>query len=319
MAELHAPPSWFDLSGSSARARALFIADELATSTAWPAISRAAHALDLDALRRELAAGVAVDLLNTPDGRTPLQLACRVSNDTIIYQRGGTEVAFLNWTADAAELRRVTEELISRDRVACCALLLEHGASPNPGGSHYPPLMDAASTCSLATVNILLSAGSDPNALGRAGGSDSAPYFWSPLFLANSRGLNSAAVSDALLKAGADAKLVYAEKSLMQWAICRGHRHVYHLLLRGGAILPPTGENPFNDHPAARRFEWSYHSRRAHPYLQKIEAAGSWAAYEKAHRAKLLATFTPKFTHLVPASSPIVPLIVEYSFHLGFY
>ena len=103
----------------------------------------------------------------------------------------------------------------------------------------------------------------------------------------------------------------------MQWAICRGHRHVYHLLLRGGAILPPTGENPFNDHPAARRFEWSYHSRRAHPYLQKIDAAGGWKAYEKAHRTRLLAIFVPKFTHLVPPE--LVPLILEFSFHLGFY
>ena len=313
MADAHAPPSYFDLSGSSARARALYIADELATSTAWPAISRAAHALDLDALRRELAAGVAVDLLNAPDGRTPLQLACHVSNDTIIYRRGGTEEAFLGWTADAAELRRVTEELISRDRVACCALLLEHGASPNPGGSHYPPLMDAACGCSLATVNILLSAGSDARVLCRAGGPESAPHFWSPLFLANSRRLNSAAVSDALLKAGADANQVYAGKSMMQWAIYREYRHLYHILLRGGAILPPTGEDP----PWAPAYKWRYNSHRAHPYLQKVEAAGSWTAYEKAHRAALQATFAPKFTHLVPPE--LVARIVEYSFHLGFY
>ena len=56
---------------------------------------------------------------------------------------------------------------------------------------------------------------------------------------------------------------------------------------------------------------------RAHPYLRKIETAGGWKAYEKAHRTKLLATFVPKFTHLVPKE--LVPLIVEFSFHVGFY
>ena len=35
------------------------------------------------------------------------------------------------------------------------------------------------------------------------------------------------------------------------------------------------------------------------------------------HRATLLAIFAPKFTHLVPPE--LVPLIVEFSFHLGFY
>ena len=61
----------------------------------------------------------------------------------------------------------------------------------------------------------------------------------------------------------------------------------------------------------------AWNNQLARPYLEKIEAAGSWAAYEKAHRAKLLATFAPKFTHLVPPE--LVARIVEYSFHLGFY
>ena len=60
-----------------------------------------------------------------------------------------------------------------------------------------------------------------------------------------------------------------------------------------------------------------YDEHRAHPYLRKIETAGGWKAYEKAHRTKLLATFVPKFTHLVPKE--LVPLIVEFSFHVGFY
>ena len=63
--------------------------------------------------------------------------------------------------------------------------------------------------------------------------------------------------------------------------------------------------------------EEGYTTNRAHPYLRKIETAGGWKAYEKAHRTKLLATFVPKFTHLIPKE--LVPLIVEFSFHVGFY
>ena len=79
-------------------------------------------------------------------------------------------------------------------------------------------------------------------------------------------------------------------------------------MLRGGAILP-IRENPSN---------WGeYDTHRVHPYFQKIEAAGGFDAVAKAHRQQLLATFTPKFTHLVPPE--LVARIVEYSFHLGFY
>ena len=97
----------------------------------------------------------------------------------------------------------------------------------------------------------------------------------------------------------------------MQWAIHDGDHRLWPVLLRGGSILPPPGENPFN-WPGA-----SYNTERADPYLQKIDAAGSWKAYEKAHRAALQAIFAPKFTHLVPPE--LVARIVEYSFHLGFY
>ena len=94
----------------------------------------------------------------------------------------------------------------------------------------------------------------------------------------------------------------------MDFAIAYGRRRIWPLLLRAGSILP-TGQNHY-------RLS-SYDTHRTHPYLQKIETAGGLKAYEKAHRARLLATFTPKFTHLVPEE--LVPLIVEFSFHVGFY
>ena len=94
----------------------------------------------------------------------------------------------------------------------------------------------------------------------------------------------------------------------MDFSIGHGRRRIWPVLLRAGAIVP-TGEN--DDRPP------NYNTHRAHPYLRKLDAAGGFKAYEKAHRTKLLATFTPKFTHLVPPE--LVPIIVEFSFHVGFY
>ena len=73
-------------------------------------------------------AGVAVDLECTPGGRTPLQLVCQVMNTTVVYRRGGTDDAFLGWAAQPAERRRVIDEGINADRLACVELLLAHGA-----------------------------------------------------------------------------------------------------------------------------------------------------------------------------------------------
>ena len=53
------------------------------------------------------------------------------------------------------------------------------------------------------------------------------------------------------------------------------------------------------------------------PTCGKSRPRAAGKPYEKAHRTKLLATFVPKFTHLVPKE--LVPLIVEFSFHVGFY
>ena len=94
----------------------------------------------------------------------------------------------------------------------------------------------------------------------------------------------------------------------MEMAIHYGRRRIWPLLLRAGSILP-TGED--GNRPS------NYDTHRTHPYLLKIDTAGGFKAYEKAHRTRLLATFTPKFTHLVPPE--LVPLIVEFSFHVGFY
>ena len=59
-----------------------------------------------------------------------------------------------------------------------------------------------------------------------------------------------------------------------------------------------------------------FYNRTMHRYIEKVVAAGSWAAYEKQHRASLVRTFVPKFPHLPP---DVIPTIVEFGFHNGYY
>ena len=55
-----------------------------------------------------------------------------------------------------------------------------------------------------------------------------------------------------------------------------------------------------------------------HPYLQKIVNAGGINAYAKAHRQQLATMFVR--TRCFPrVPDEIVPLIVDYVFHVGFY
>ncbi len=207
-------------------------------------------------------------------------------------------------------------------RVACVKLLIEHGANVDAGAPGNPgegyavltPLMYAAFSGDLAIVKMLISAGGDVNALippDRGG-----PAMSTLLMAALSYGAaghpdpkDCDAVIETLLRAGANANPPEVNGPLaMDMTIAHGRRRIWPLLLRAGAILP-TNEDSYR--PAY------YDTHRTHPYLLKIDAAGGFKAYEKAHRAKLLATFTPKFTHLVPPE--LVPIIVEFSFHVGFY
>ena len=51
-------------------------------------------------------------------------------------------------------------------------------------------------------------------------------------------------------------------------------------------------------------------------YRNKVAAAGSWAAYERAHRARLTAIFVPKLPRL-PAD--VISHIVGLWAHTGYY
>ena len=51
-------------------------------------------------------------------------------------------------------------------------------------------------------------------------------------------------------------------------------------------------------------------------YLNKVIAAGGFTAYERAHRARLVAMLVPKLTRM-PADN--IPLVVDFWCHVGFY
>ena len=268
----------------------------------FPLLSSAARSGDIDTLRELLSAGVDVDHVSKSDAPgveygfclTPLQHVCK------------------------SDGRKNLE-----GRVACVKLLIERGAcvdagAPgNPGQStdthtNLTPLMYAVLRCYLDIVKILLSAGSDVNVLctPRMDGIPSSALKMSALSYTYMRGdpRDTDAIVAALLKAGADANpAAFRQGTVMDFAIAHGRRRIWPLFLRAGAILT-TGEG-HRPH--------GYNTHRTHPYLQKIETAGGFKAYEKAHRTRLLATFTPKFTHLVPEE--LVPFIVDFSFHVGFY
>ena len=61
-----------------------------------------------------------------------------------------------------------------------------------------------------------------------------------------------------------------------------------------------------------------YHDDSIYPYIVKVMEAGGFKAYAKAHRQKLVAMFVR--TRCFPrVPDEIVPLIVDYGFHVGFY
>ena len=83
----------------------------------------------------------------------------------------------------------------------------------------------------------------------------------------------------------------------LEHAIWLEHRRVWPLLFRSGSPHPrlwPEMPDPY----FARDYYGTTETRRMHPYLRKIDAAGSYANYERAHLKRLTAIFAPKLTCL---------------------
>ena len=111
-------------------------------------------------------------------------------------------------------------------------------------------------------------------------------------------------------------------------AMCSEHqlRHmgrIFPLLLRAGATFPTPHSN-------------SFLAEYREPYLAKILAAGSFAAYEKRHIDALTATLAPKITNRatkrttrtaasrsttprIALPTEVVRVIVTFWAHCGYY
>ena len=81
--------------------------------------------------------------------------------------------------------------------------------------------------------------------------------------------------------------------------------------LRFGAPLPRFGHAIWMDPSMSYR-----RSPKMELFVAKIAAAGSWAAYEKAHTTRLVPVFEKIFPRLPP---DVVPTIVAFGFHTGYY
>ena len=177
------------------------------------------------------------------------------------------------------------------------------------GGIGYTPLERAAYRGRVDVVIFLIGHGADVNRCGRE-------LCNTPLShaLINPITNDHIACVKVLLAAGADVNAqvrVVTGMSPLALVVARKHvapqicRRLCSVLLRAGANISDVQLDDYTDYVIR-------------PYLQKIANAGGFKAYAKAHRQKLVAMFVrTRCFQRVP--DEIVPLIVDYGFHVGFY
>ena len=223
-----------------------------------PAIHAAVRNLDVDAVRRELAAGANVDALDE-SGRTPLYVACHANPPRSMIRM---------------EPPMWTEKV--REREAIVAALLRAGANVDARGDETP--LKAAvwdrtygQRCPPSdVVSMLIAAGADIEA------TDVNGFF--VLYTAAQSG--SANTVSRLLAAGANPhrRLRGTGPTVLEGATLTNNVRAYAPLLRAGATLPPSRHHAYLNKIAA--------------------TPGGYPAYERAHRTRLAAIFIPKFPRL---------------------
>ena len=195
-----------------------------------PAIHAAVRDLDVDALRRALAAGANVDALDE-SGRTPLYVACHANPPRSMV---------------AMEPPMWREKV--REREAIVAALLRAGANVDARGDETP--LKAAvwdrtygQRCPPSdVVSMLIAAGADIEATANG-------FF--VLYTAAQSG--SANTVSRLLAAGADPhrRLRGTGPTVLEGATLTNNVRAYAPLLRAGATLPPSRRNAYLDKIAA--------------------------------------------------------------------
>jgi hypothetical protein len=238
----------------------------------------AVKALDVEALRRELAAGVDPDMYES-DHRYA---------DTLLLQ--------------AVRSRRHAPEAQMRERLEIISLLLEAGASVDLVASvEQTPLHHAAHSESQAyhvVIAALLEAGADVNYVG-----------WGGSVLASAAKCGTAGAVRMLISAGA----VDLDRALVL-AIEHGKQRSCAPLMRAGAAIPavliapkPACSTPWEE------LVPTFSQTRA--YVGRVRATGGFKAYEKAHRQRLTAVFLPKFPPVLPVE--MLERVLEFTWDIG--
>ena len=208
--------------------------------------------------------------------------------------------------ADWRRHKQVCIPTTGPDPEACCAVLLEAGASPNEmAGDGMAPIFCAV--CASPTVlELFIGAGADVNVFLRTS-RRSRMRFETPLHRASRLGFVQQVA--ALLAAGADVDMP-TPKTPLELAMSEGRARVCPLLLRAGATFPQSGA-------------FYLGAALAHPpgafnlaYVQKIQKAGGFRQYEALCKKSLIALLEPKFPQ-IPAE--VIPTIVEFWAHAGDY
>ena len=89
-------------------------------------------------------------------------------------------------------------------------------------------------------------------------------------------------------------------------------RRLYPVLLRAGAVIPAVSVRL-----DSTVISESDDAESDKAYLRKVRAAGGIKKYERDHLNAIVASFAPKFSHLLPPE--LVRRLVEYAFHVGDY
>ncbi len=275
---------------------------------------------DIDALRREIEAGVPADC-ESSEG-TPLQILC--TNTTFGFGYDGTDGV----------------------RLECVRVLLAQGAAIEFAGESA--LCRATVLGDRSLVDVLIAAGGDPRWADEDG--------WTALHAAAAFGsARHASCAVALLEAGADVHARFYDDEegrlytpLLQAVYNARGVHILAVLVSSGAtydmgniqlygypsglcIHPRTiiavndaGQPTYGYKAAPKYGDTDYPDGG---YLARVALAvdgttcwpkvadGGWKRYEQAHRRQLVSMFVPKLR--LPAD--VLSLVVEFWAHIGYY
>ena len=266
---------------------------------------------DVVALQRLLSEGALVDLVSE------IRYAVEESSDE---ERSSWRCTPLHaiWGAGYGLSAQVN---LGPEHIKCIKLLIAHGADPNAvdnwGRNTLKIAVEAGLfSDSLSLIKTLIEAGA---VVHEYGGHSVYSLTSKMLYLTmvnlgrlgkRDKGLE---IISLLHKAGASTDGEHTNYgTLLEYAVWMNHRRLWPFFFRLGLAHPRPPESM----PRPSITSSWYAPRRAHPYFGKIEAAGSFRNYERAHLRSLSAMFVPKFPR-IPAE--IVPLIVQFWAHVGDY